>query len=564
MKVKNKQYFLLLILAGLLCLLGISLYISPIKFVFKNGSSNGLSAKDFNPNDFGIFEVEGYFNENQKYIDVEHYNLAFDLDTENEILNGDVTIKGKLLKPLEEIHFNFYDNMIIKTITLNGEKVNYKNEGTDLIINNEDETEDFTIRIVYSGKPVDLGFGSFEFGEFGGSSAVHSLSEPVYSSTWFPCNDLPTDKALADIFITNDTSKTSISNGYLVGSETNGNRKTFHWKTVYPISTYLISINSAEYIQFNQNYTSITGEDIYLVHYAFHEDYEKALIDMEDHPKYLEILENMFGEYPFIKEKYGVAEFLWRNGAMEHQTITGMSFRYYTGKKYFTDILVHELAHQWWGNAVGPATWKDVWLNEGFAKYTEALYWEKTKGFTALQSTMQSIYGDFNNGTLYNPGKDLFGSKVYNKGAWVLHMLRKEVGDETFFKILKTYYSLFKYKNASTEDFKNICEELSGKNLNQFFKQWLYEGTGILVLRYNWEFDKNKNIKLKLKQVQDGFENYHFSIDVLINSKSSEETEKFYITSRDTVLTIPANLKPVEIELDPESWLLAHIWEEKE
>jgi len=393
---------------------------------------------------------------------------------------------------------------------------------------------------------------------------VHSLSEPVYASTWFPCNDLPTDKALADIFITNDSSKTSISNGYLVGTEIKGSRKTYHWKTVYPISTYLISINSADYVQFNQSYTNINGENLNLVYYAFPSDFEKAVIDMEDHPKYLKVLENIFGEYPFIKEKYGVAEFLWRNGAMEHQTITGMSFRYYTGKKYFTDILVHELAHQWWGNAVGPQTWKDVWLNEGFAKYSEALYWEKTEGFEVLQSSMREIYGDFNDGTLYNPGKNLFGSKVYNKGAWVLHMLRNEVGDETFFKILKTYFGLYKYKNASTDDFKNVSEELSGKNLEHFFKQWLYEGTGILNLRYSWIFDKNKNIILRLKQNQKGFENYHFNIDVLINKQNGDELQKFYIHSRDTVLTIPSAVKPNEIELDPDNWLLADIREEKE
>lgn len=545
-------------------LLGISIYISPVKFVFYSDVKPGSLISTSLQQNASLFDFEGYYNEKQRYTDVEHYTLKFELLPEEEILKGDVTIKGNLKAAVDKIHLNFYDNFKIESVTINGKEADYKNSGTALTVSNYDKAENFVIRVIYSGKPVELGFGSFVFGEFNGSSVVYTLSEPNYASTWFPCNDLAADKAFADIYITNDSSKVSVSNGLLHDVQNNGGKKTYHWKTVYPVSTYLICINSADYKTHNQTYESITGDTLNLTYYSFSEDYEKAKIDMEDHPEYLKFMETVFGEYPFLKEKYGVAEFLWGSGAMEHQTITGFSYRYYTGKKYFSDILVHELAHQWWGNAVGPASWKDVWLNEGFAKYTEALYREYSRGKNALQSTMQMIYGDFNNGTLYNPGKNLFSSKVYNKGAWVLHMLRKEVGDRAFFKILKKYYKKFKYRNASTEDFKKVCEEISGKNLEYFFKQWLFEGSGILVLRYNWQFDEDKNIKLSLRQIQTGFENYHFPVDVLVKGENKDELQRLYISSKDTTVSFQTSIKPNIIKLDPEGWLLAHIWEEKE
>lgn len=564
MKVKNKRIILSLFLAILIALLGISIYTSNVNIYFY---SDEIDAKFpvVNLQKFtSSFDFNGYYRENQKYIDVEHYNLVFELIPEKELLKGEVTITGKLLKPVDEIHLNFYDNFSIESVRLNGYKIDYTNIGTDLTISNKNEKESFEITIKYSGKPVDLGFGSFIFGDLNGRTAVHSLSEPNYASTWFPCNDLTTDKALMDIYITNDSSKVSVSNGSLIDVITTGDKKTYHWKTYYPISTYLICIYSADYLSFNEDYISITGDTLKLVYYSFPEDFEDALIDMEDHKNYLSFMESTFGEYPFLKEKYGVAEFLWSSGAMEHQTITGFSFKYYTGNKFFSDVLIHELAHQWWGNAVTLQTWKDIWLNEGFAKYSEALYWEHSKGKNALQSAMQEIYGDFDDSPLYDPGKDLFSRKVYNKGAWTLHMLRREIGDDVFFEVLKTYYKNYKYKNASSIDFKDICEKTAKKNLDYFFNQWLFDGKGIISLRYNWSYENRGQIILSIKQTQKGYEKYNFPIDVLLQEYNKDELHSFYITSADTQIIFESSIEPDNIRLDPNGWLLAHIWEEKE
>ena len=277
----------------------------------------------------------------------------------------------------------------------------------------------FTIEIKYKGTPQRSGFDGFVFGNVNGKSLVYNISEPIYASTWFPCDDDPADKALLDVEITNDSQFVSVSNGLLVSETNNGNKKTYHYKTVYPISTYLIAVYSAPYKTFYDVYIGLDGKDSMKVeYYVMPEHFEDAKIDFADHVDMMKTLSKIFGEYPFIKEKYGVAEFLWNFGAMENQTITGIGYAFVSGNDFFKDTYVHELAHHWWGNSVGPKTWNDIWLNEGFATYSEALYAEAKHGKDALKSKMQVKFSDNFRGTLYAP-KDLFGETVYDKGAWV-------------------------------------------------------------------------------------------------------------------------------------------------
>ncbi len=507
-----------------------------------------------------------YITDNQYKIDVLHYNLNLDIFPGKRIIKGDVTITGILKnKDLNEIDLNFYDNMDISKVYLNNIPVSYNLSDTKLSVPfNITDIDTFSIRVVYDGTPKHEGLGSFTFGEIDSQSVVYNLSEPVYASTWFPCNDLPDDKALLDIKITNDTSETSISNGILVDTSISGDRKTYHWKTYYPISTYLISIYSSKYDNFSDLYVSQDKKDsMKIEYYAFPEHLEYAKVDFKDHPKMIEFFSKTFGEYPFIKEKYGVAEFLWQMGAMEHQTITGIGSNFVRGRRFFNDIYVHELAHSWFGDAVGPKTWKDIWLNEGFATYSEALYDEHNFGAKALRSSMLSKYQDDFAGTLYNPGSNLFNSTVYDKGAWVLHMLRHEVGDSIFFNILRNYYNEFKYKNASTEDFKNVCEQISGKNLDIFFKQWVYEGEGNINIDYKWSAEKINNnsykISIILNQTQEKYQDYHFPVDIMFDNDSGTGlSKKFYIESRDTTLETELNYKPSRIIPDLDNWLLAN------
>jgi aminopeptidase N len=498
-------------------------------------------------------------------VDVLHYKIGIDIYSSQKKIKGDVVITMRVGNLKDgKINLDFYDNMKINSLTIDGEKVKYDRDDKTLTLLNNKENDTIDIRIIYEGTPKSLGFGSFNFTEVGNKNFVYTMNEPVYASTWLPCVDLPTDKALADIFITNDSSMVSLSNGKLIGITSSGARKTFHWKTFYPISTYLIAMYSADYETYTQKYISISKDTVDLYCYATPEKFEDLKKDFSDHNSYMKIFEELFGPYPFPKEKYGLAEFWWNYGAMESQTITGVGSTYISGRKFFADMLIHELSHHWWGDAVTPKSWKDIWLNEGFATYSEALYWEKKSGPSALRSTMEPKFQTFDNGTLYNPVDNLFSGLIYDKGGWVLHMLRKEIGDKNFFIVLKKYFERYKYKNASTEDFKNICEEISGKKLKQFFDQWVYKGEGIIELEYDWNAAKSQDgymVKINLEQLQNGYDTYKFPVDIKISFENSEDSliETKYVYKKETTFSIIVKSKPKKIELDPDRWLLAVI-----
>ena len=508
---------------------------------------------------------EDYISPNQKKIDIFKYNLSFDLYPEEKMIVASAIITGQVLdQNIKSIDLNFYDNFKITNLLLDGVASEYENDETTLSIPyNFLGEKEFKIEIDYEGTPKKAGLDGFVFGKRNGESLVYNLSEPNFSSTWFPCNDLPTDKSFLEMSITNDSSAVSVSNGVLKDVKTNGDRRTYTWFTEYPISTYLIAIYSSEYVSFKDKYISLDGKDTMdVVYYVLPDKLENAKKDFAGHPEMLRVLSNLFGEYPFIKEKYGVAEFLWYPGAMEHQTITGVSSNMINGKNFFEDTFVHELAHQWWGDAISPKSWKDIWLNEGFATYSEALYYEALSGEKALRSTMMSKYSSNFSGALAKPGSFLFTRTMYDKGAWVLHMLRWEVGDSSFFKILRTYFDTFKYSNASTNDFKNICEQVSGKNLDKFFEQWV-QNEGQIEIEYQTGFvksDNNEFVKINLEQIQEDYEVYNFPLEVkIVFADSSAQSFRFEITSQDTVLEMLVTTEPDTIELDPNNWLLAQI-----
>lgn len=506
---------------------------------------------------------KNYILEDQHKINILHYYLSVDLHPGKKLLKGDATICGVILdKNLNQIDLNFYDNMKISSLKLNGERADFKTDQYHLFIPLSSVRKDtFNLNIKYSGTPKREGFSSFVFGEINGQSCVYNLNEPSYASTWFPCNDMPSDKALLDMKITNDSSEVSVSNGKLISVTTNGLRRTYYWKTVYPLSSYLICLYSSDYVNFSDKYISRDKKDTMSIdYYAFPNQVDEAKIDFKEHPEMIKFFAGKFGEYPFIKEKYGVAEFLWQLGAMETQTITGVGFNFVGGKQFFNDVYAHELAHQWFGDAVGPETWKDIWLNEGFATYCEALYAEHKGGPGALRSSMMSKFRDNFGGTVYNP-VSMFGSTVYDKGAWVLHMLRKQVGDSIFFNILRTYFNDYKYKSASTKDFEEVCEKVSHTNLEKFFDEWIFKGTGIINLNYDWKAEDKSSyflVSINIDQTQSGYNTYDFPVDVKADLGSGASVLKtFFINKRRTELEFRTDKRPVTITLDPDNWLLA-------
>ena len=508
-----------------------------------------------------IFDIENEISPSQKKVDILHYDLFFDLYPEKKEFKASATLTGKVkVKGLKEIDINFYDNFDVSEVMLNGAKHKYINENNMLKVFSDLPVDTFSLKIDYYGTPERAGFAGFVFGRINDNSLVYTLSEPYYASSWFPCNDFPSDKALLDIRIRNDSSQVSVSNGSLINIKREGNKNTYHWKTIYPISTYLIAIYSSAFKHFDDKYISLDETDTMTIdYYVLPKDLENAKKDFIQHPDMIRFFAETFGEYPFIREKYGIAEFLWQLGAMEHQTITGVASNMISGKNFYFDIYVHELAHQWWGDAIGPKSWKDIWLNEGFASYCEALFYEFRSGKSALKSTMLSKKRSDFTDILGEPGSFLFTSTVYNKGAWVLHMLRWELGDSLFFNSLRKYYEKYKYSNAATEDFKKVCEDVSGKNLTKFFDQWVY-GKGIIKLQFDWTSSKKNNefeTLIDIEQVQSEYDEYNFLLEIGFKYEDQQtEYHRVNINSTSAEFNFKSKQKPVKVTLDPNDWLL--------
>jgi aminopeptidase N len=230
-------------------------------------------------------------------------------------------------------------------------------------------------------------------------------------------------------------------------------------------------------------------------------------------------------------------------------------------------ILVHELVHQWFGDAITPKSWKDIWLNEGFATYGEVLWVEHTKGKEAAKNLLNNLdIGNFS-GTLYNPQGFIFGSTTYNKGAWVLHMLRGVVGDSLFFKILSTYYDKYKYRNANTRDFKKVCEDIYGSDLTYFFDQWVFTGTGRPVYEYSYQTEDYVTIdsipyymlRLTIEQKQKDLEIYKMPIQVSIITDREENVITFFNNKKTQTFVQPIKGKLISLEIDKNNYILKSI-----
>ena len=500
---------------------------------------------------------------NQEKYDVKYYSLDLNPDINSQILYGQVKIVGEVIAAtLDHIELNFMDNMTVtKVHTPNSstETLTFTHNNNILSVylgRNFSEGEQFGFVVVYNGQPYD----SFSFGNYNGSPMIGTSGEPYGSRSWWPCKDFPSDKAdSVDIKVTIPSDLIVASNGTLRERQIDGDKTSYWWHEKYPIVTYLVFVAIHPYRVFYEDYIYNDGSDTMKIHfYVFPDNYDKYLsinIKVKD---MMTFFSDTFGEYPFIDEKYGHADFL-SGGAMEHQTCSSFAF-------WNEWVYAHELAHQWWGDLITCRDFHHIWLNEGFAEYSEALWYEHLYGPGAAsyyQMNNELYYGE---GTIYV--EDLYDSVIfhygrsYQKASWVLHMLRHVVGDEVFFDILKTYAASVKhrYGTATTEEFRDICEQVSGKNLEKFFHQWIYEEY-YPQYSYLWQWAQNGSnydIQLEIEQVQD---NYIFwmPIDVYIKTVNGDTTFVVWDSLQTQNFQLSLSSEPLDIKLDKGNWILKQI-----
>ncbi len=445
--------------------------------------AGGVHAQEITPGLDGIGDP--YFpNLGNGGYDVQHYaiDLSWD-DTTNQIA-GTVILEANPTEDLTAFNLDFR-GFEIDSITLDGAEVDCERDGGELTITPaESLTKDstFEIAVTYSGVPGEGVFGAYDV--FAGgwtrhTKGVYVASEPNGAAMWFPANDHPLDKATFTFEITVPSNYVVAANGLLQTiTENDDETLTYLWQTNDPMATYLATVNIGDFVvQTGEGPNGLPIRNYFPSRIA--ESATQAFAPTAD---MIAFYNEIFGPYPF--EAYGVVvadtdlPF-----ALETQTISLFGNRIAVGRSSAETVIAHELAHQWFGNSVSLSRWKDIWLNEGFATYASLLWLEHTRGTEAFQNEVEGYYLFIANSNLAtqrfaapaNPQqRDLFNAGVYVRGAMALHALRLEVGDAAFFDILRAYYDRFKYSNATTEDFIEIAQEISGKDLATFFEGWLY------------------------------------------------------------------------------------------
>ena len=504
-------------------------------------------------------------------VDVERYTIAIKvIPPPTRRVEGTVRIQARVAAdPIGTLTVGLYDVMAITSIVTGGGTPLSSARANNLVtitlnrIYNPGELVDLTI--AYGGTPATANFGgyAFSFRTHGTAAApiISSLSEPDFAPVWWPCIDRPDDKAIVDMDLTVPNTLIGVSNGTLLGTLNNPDgTRTYLWRSSYPISTYLVSVAVSNYFTWTEYYTPVTGGPVMPVqNWVYPEHAALAQEDLNVTVPLLTFYSTLFGEYPFVAEKYGHAIFPF-GGGMEHQTVTSYGAVLIRGDHFYDWIAAHELAHQWWGDAVGPAEWPEIWLNEGFATYSEALWAEYEGGAPALHAYMTSLDSRPFCGTLYDPPTacDIFGHTVYDKGGWVLHMLRHVLGDTAFFQGLRDYYAACNGSSATTPLFKGVMEAVSGLDLDPFFNRWVYE-PGEPSYRFGWTAAPTPAgyvTHLRIEQAQGG-NPFPMPIDVRVTYPGGVQT--FVVQNNamfQDVALPPVPAAPTAVAFDPDVWIL--------
>lgn len=427
-------------------------------------------------------------NPNTQNYDVTYHKLEFTVDPANYFISGKITTTYTALANMTTLTFDLSSPLVVSSVKINNVAVFSFSQNTSELVITLPTTQisgtQAIVEVTYSGAPPQNGFFAFTSTTHGTAATpvIYTLSEPFGARDWWPCKQDLNDKINSiDVYITAPLRYISVSNGIEQAAVINGTQKTTHFSHNYPIPAYLICMAVTNYDVYTQLPSAATPTVTYpIVNYIYPETNSPSVQNqLAQTPLILDYFSTLFETYPYSNEKYGHAQFGW-GGGMEHTTVSFMV-------NFDRDLIAHEMAHQWFGDKITCGTWKDIWLNEGFATYLASLVIEHFDGQTAFIADKTSMINEITSstgGAVYLTDTEatsvnrIFSWRLtYNKGAMVLNMLRFKLGDAIFFQGIKNYLAdvNLAYKYAITSDLQTHLEAVYGSSLTEFFNDWIYK-----------------------------------------------------------------------------------------
>lgn len=501
--------------------------------------------------------------------DLTYQRMVWQVDPAIRFISGEVTSCFHSNKEgMNRLCFDLKSNMVVDSVTERLGHLSFTHSGDLLEITlakSLSAGDGDSVTVYYHGEPMQSGFGSFETSQHAGVPVMWTLSEPFGAYEWWPCKQSLADKIdSTDFIVTTPELYRTAGNGVLVSETLREGKRTMTWKHRYPIATYLVAIAVTNYTDFTDTLDLGSGVNLPVVNFVYPEYLDYAKSKAGPTPSLISLYSRLFGEYPFAKEKYGHAQFGW-GGGMEHQTMSFM------GNLEF-ELVAHELAHSWFGNSITLASWHDIWLNEGFATYAtglayehlfDGIYWK-----TWLSNTLNSIVRQ-PEGSVYvadtTSVNRIFDSRLsYNKGAYLLHMLRWIVGDPVFFSALRNYAADpgVKYGFATHEKMVHHLEAASGLDLTEFFQDWYY-GEGYPIYSATWEQQEGGFVDISLSQLpaHSSVTFFEMPVPVRFYSAGRRDSTDFRLDHRynGQLFGVNVGFPVAEMVIDPDLWLIRKI-----
>jgi aminopeptidase N len=490
-------------------------------------------------------------------LNVLQYTYNIELNDSTDVIRCSALVKLK--SDNKRIALDLVDNMKTSTVwdTRDNKRLKYKHSGNVLTIERVSaDTAETIIGINYSGTPKDgLIISRNKFGQ----RTFFTDHWPNRAHQWLVCHDHPSDKAAVDFIVKAPSRYQVISNGIQI-EETNidSRNKLTYWRETVELPTKVMCVGVSE---FAVGYAGSVN-DIPVYSWVFPGNRVKGFADYQIATEVLQFFIKNIAPYPYQKLANVQSKTMF--GGMENASAIFYFENSVTGTGKTTELIAHEIAHQWFGNMVTEADWPHVWLSEGFATYLEILYMESKYGIDTAKEELRfnrqkviEFHKKVKSPVVDTTTKDymtLLNANSYEKGGWVLHMLRRQLGDSVFWKGLRKYYTMYAGKNAVTEDFRKVMEDVSGKDLKNFFQQWLYNA-GHPVLKVNRQYDDDKNV-LHLTVVQQQPDVFEVPLKIQVNCNGSSIVKQVIIKDKQTSVEIPMRSKPSSVVLDPDCDLL--------